>query len=215
MSGPEERQRAVDLCSATPMTTAQVVEPPGPSDQAVPGTLAGKGSRVCRPYGETHHPAGDEDQGDRTGAGRHAAEAGRRTARRGPRSGPQPGQGVSRGRYSRVAARKQERRPGRQASDVTGSGRRRRRGPAPAGRGAGTGERVDAGGGGGVRLFQGKVRVPQGQGRAPNPRLGEGAPQDHGRGWSDGACSRTTRVRLMRGRGHAGSRQPRRPRFHG
>lgn len=26
MSGTEERQRAVDLCSATPMTTAQVVE---------------------------------------------------------------------------------------------------------------------------------------------------------------------------------------------
>ena len=25
---------------------------------------------------ETHHPTGDEDQGDRTGAGRHAAEAG-------------------------------------------------------------------------------------------------------------------------------------------
>lgn len=40
----------------------------------MPGTLAGKGSRVCRPYGETHRPAGDEDQGDRTGAGRHAAE---------------------------------------------------------------------------------------------------------------------------------------------
>lgn len=36
------------------------------------GTLAGKGSRVCRPYGETHHPNGDEGQGDRTGAGRHA-----------------------------------------------------------------------------------------------------------------------------------------------
>ena len=32
----------------------------GLSDQAVvPGTLAGKGSWVCRPYGETHHPAGD------------------------------------------------------------------------------------------------------------------------------------------------------------
>lgn len=30
-------------------------------------------------------------------AGRHAAEAGRRTVRRGRRSGPQPGQGVSRG----------------------------------------------------------------------------------------------------------------------
>ena len=143
------------------------------------------------------------------------AEADRRTARRGPRSGPQPGQGVSRGRYSRVAARKQERRPGRQASDVTGSGRRRRRGPAPAGRGAGTGERVDAGGGGGVRLFQGKVRVPQDQGHAQDRRLGEGAPQNHSRGWSDGACSLTTRVRLMRGRGHAGSRRPRRPRFHG
>lgn len=47
-------------------------EASGLSDQAVPGTLAGKGSQVCRPYGETHHPAGNEDQGDRTGAGRHA-----------------------------------------------------------------------------------------------------------------------------------------------
>ena len=45
---------------------------PGSSDQAVTGTLAGKGSRVCRPYGQTHHPTGDEDQDDRTGAGRHA-----------------------------------------------------------------------------------------------------------------------------------------------
>lgn len=143
------------------------------------------------------------------------AEAGRPTARREHRSGPQLGQGVPRGRHGRAATQEQERRPGRQASDATGSIRRRRRGPAPQGRGAGTGERVDAGGGGGVRLFQGKVRVPQGQGRAPNPRLGEGAPQDHGRGWSDGACSRTTRVRLIRGRDHAGSRRPRRPRFHG
>ena len=38
----------------------------------MPGTLAGKGSQVCRPYGQTHHPNGDEDQGDRTGTGRHA-----------------------------------------------------------------------------------------------------------------------------------------------
>ena len=45
---------------------------PGLSDQAVPGTLAGEGSPVCRPYGGTHHPAGNKDQGDRTGAGRHA-----------------------------------------------------------------------------------------------------------------------------------------------
>ena len=46
-----------------------------------------------------------------------------------------------------------------------------------------------------------------GQGHAQDRRLGEGAPQDHGRGWSDGACSRTTRVRLIRGRDDAGSRQ--------
>ena len=206
------------------------------------------------------------------------AEAGRRTARRGRRSGPQPAQGVSRGRHGRAAAQEQGRRPGRQASDATGSGRRRRRGPAPQGRGAGTGERGDAGGGGGsqkktrapaygacrtgrrrfrstvrarrihstrfgiapgshllpprqargrqirqaacpggrgVRRFQGRARVPQGQGHAQDRRLGEGAPQDHGREWSDDACSRTTRVRLIRGRDHAGSRQPRRPRLHG
>ena len=36
------------------------------------GTPAGKGSRACRPYGETHHPTGDGDQGNRTGVGRHA-----------------------------------------------------------------------------------------------------------------------------------------------
>lgn len=63
--------------------------------------------------------------------------------------------------------------------------------------------------------FRGRVRVPQGQGHAPDRHLGEGGPRDRGRGRSDGACSRTARVRLMRGRGHAGSRRPRRPRFHG
>lgn len=34
-------------------------------------------------------------------------------------------------------------------------------------------------GGRGVRRLRGRVRVPQGQGHAPNPRLGEGAPQPH------------------------------------
>lgn len=93
------------------------------------------------------------------------AEAGRRTARRGRRSSPQPAQGVSRGRHGRVAAREQGRRPGRQASDATGSGRRRRRGPAPQGRGAGTGERGDAGGGGGRRKRPGRrPTAPVGQG---------------------------------------------------
>ena len=65
MSGPEERERAVGLYFTTPMTTAQVGEAPGLSDQAVPGTPAGEGSPVCRSYGGTHHPAGDKGQGDR------------------------------------------------------------------------------------------------------------------------------------------------------
>ena len=100
------------------------------------------------------------------------AEAGRRTARRGRRRGQSLGQGVSRGRHGRVAARKQERRPGRQASDATGSGRRRRRGPAPQGRGAGTGERGDAGGGGGRRKRPGRrpmAPVEQGEDAAGRP----------------------------------------------
>ena len=86
MSGPEERERAVGLYFTTPMTTAQVGEAPGLSDQAVPGTPVGEGSPVCRSYGGTHHPAGDKGQGDRNRC--RAAEAGRRTARRGRRSGP-------------------------------------------------------------------------------------------------------------------------------
>ena len=60
MSGPEERERAVGLYFTTPMTTAQVGEAPGLSDQAVPGTPVGEGSPVCRSYGGTHHPAGDK-----------------------------------------------------------------------------------------------------------------------------------------------------------
>mgnify|MGYP000072114831 FL=1 len=75
MSGPEERERAVGLYSTTPMTTAQVGEAPGLSDQAVPGTPVGEGSQVCRSYGGTHHPAGDKGQGDRTGAGRRKRAA--------------------------------------------------------------------------------------------------------------------------------------------
>ena len=65
MSGPEERERAVGLYFTTPMTTAQVGEAPGLSDQAVLGTPVGEGSPVCRSYGGTHHPAGDKGQGDR------------------------------------------------------------------------------------------------------------------------------------------------------
>ena len=51
------------------------------SDQAVPGTLAGEGSPSCRAYEEPHHPLGNRAEGDRTGIGRHAAEASRPSAR--------------------------------------------------------------------------------------------------------------------------------------
>lgn len=41
MSGPEERRRAVDLCSATPMTTGQVVRHLGhPTRQCLERRLA-------------------------------------------------------------------------------------------------------------------------------------------------------------------------------
>ena len=64
MSGPEERERAVDLYFTMPMTAAQVVGASGLSDQAVLGTSAGGGSPVCRPYGQAHHPPpGNEGQG--------------------------------------------------------------------------------------------------------------------------------------------------------
>ena len=81
MFSPEERQRAVELYFTTTMTTAQVVKRLGyPTRQCLERWLAAD-PPVCWPYGETHHPTGDKDQGDRTGAGRHAAEAGRPTAR--------------------------------------------------------------------------------------------------------------------------------------
>ena len=86
-------------------------------------------------------------------AGRHAAEAGRRTVRRGCRPAAPVGQGedpVDRPVEAGVFARLDDMlaRPAR-----------------PGGRG--------------VHLFRGRVRVPKGQGHAPNPRLGEGAPQPH------------------------------------
>lgn len=37
----------------------------------MPGTPAGEGSPACRSYGQTHHPTGDKNEGNRTGAGRH------------------------------------------------------------------------------------------------------------------------------------------------
>lgn len=70
-------------------------------------------------------------------------------------------------------------------------------------------------GGRGVRRFRGRVRVPRGQGHAPDPRLGEGGPRDRGRGRARGARARTARVRFLRGRDDSRARQPGRPGLHG
>lgn len=65
---------------------------------------------------EPHHPPGNQAEGDRTGIGRHAAEASRPAARRERgRRGPL-GQDVSRGRHGRVAAQEQEHRAGRRGT---------------------------------------------------------------------------------------------------
>ena len=48
MSGPEERERAVELYFATPMTTAQVVEHPGyPTKRSLGRCLAKDSWYVC------------------------------------------------------------------------------------------------------------------------------------------------------------------------
>ena len=95
MSGPEERERAVGLYFTTPMTTAQVVEHLGyPTRQCLERWLA-MDPRYAGHMAKPIIPLETKDRGDRTGAGRHAVEAGRRTVRRGRRRGPQPGQGVS------------------------------------------------------------------------------------------------------------------------
>lgn len=157
MSGPEETTARGGLVLRHADDHGPGGRALGLSDQAVPGTLAGGRFQICRPYGQTHHPAGDEDQGDRTGAGRHAAEAGRRTgsARASERSATGSGR-IARAAWSRCGPKTGPPARTRQASDATGSGRLRRRGPAPQGRGAGTWERGDAGGGGGHRKRPGR-----------------------------------------------------------
>ena len=102
----------MDLYFATPMTTAQVVEHLAyPTRQclerwlAADSRYAGHMDRPIIPL-ETRTKAIEPVPG-----GMRQKRAAER-ARRGRRSGPQPGQGVSRGRHGRVAARKQGRRPG-------------------------------------------------------------------------------------------------------
>lgn len=75
MSGPEERERAVGLYFTTPMTTAQVGEAPGLSDQAVPGTPVGEGSPVCGRMAEPIIPLETRAKAIGTDAGRRKRAA--------------------------------------------------------------------------------------------------------------------------------------------
>lgn len=241
-------------------------EVPGIPDQAMPGTLAGKGSRACRPYGETHHPTGDKGPRRSNRYWAACAEAGRRTARHGRRSGPNWVKAYREG--GMTALRPKNRNAGqadkpavrrdRNAGDAEAPRRRveepelenavmrevaevvrKRPGRRPA-------APVEQGEDASVRPSEADVfaqlddmlarhrtgRPPTATtpgspltdtpgcvsgwpGRSPLPRAGTGAAGSRPRsepasrrrcsagswprGWSDGACSRTTRVRLIRG----------------
>ena len=83
MSGREERERAVELYFTTSMSTKQVVEHLGVSDQAVPGAVAACRSTVCRRRSQASHTVGGAASRGGAVPVRHAAEAGgRRTWRR-------------------------------------------------------------------------------------------------------------------------------------
>ena len=72
MSGPEERRCAVELYFTTPMTTAQVVRHLGyPTRQCLERWLA-KDPRYAGHMAKPIIPLEAKDQGNRTGAGRHA-----------------------------------------------------------------------------------------------------------------------------------------------
>ncbi len=72
MFSPEERRRAVDLYSATSMTTTQVVRHLGhPTRQCLERWLA-KDPRYAGHMAKPIIPLEAKDQGNRTGAGRHA-----------------------------------------------------------------------------------------------------------------------------------------------
>ena len=83
---PEERKRAVELYLTTSMTTAEVVEHLGyPTRQCLERRLA-KDPRYAGRMRIPIIPPGNQAEGERTGIGRHAAEASRPAARRGRRA---------------------------------------------------------------------------------------------------------------------------------
>ena len=63
MSGPEERRRAVDLYSATPMTTAQVVEHLGHPTRQCPERWLAKDPRHAGHMAKPTIPLETKDQG--------------------------------------------------------------------------------------------------------------------------------------------------------
>lgn len=174
MSGPEERERAVDLYSAMPMTAAQVVGHLGyPTRRSLERWLVAD-PRYAGHMAKPIIPLETRAKGGRAGAGRHAAEAGRPGTRRGRRHRPQPGRGMPQERHGRAAGREQGRRAERQARVRAAAkpecrGRQRRHGgAAPQGRGTGAGGRGDVGGGGGRRKGPGRrPAAPVGQGGRP------------------------------------------------
>ena len=90
---PEERKRAVELYLTTSMTTTEVVEHLGyPTRQCLERRLA-KDPRYAGRMRIPIIPPGNQAEGDRTGIGRHAAEASRPAAQRGRRA--PLGQGTS------------------------------------------------------------------------------------------------------------------------
>ena len=105
------------------MTTAQVVECLGyPTRQCLERWLA-MDPRYAGPYGQTHNSSGDKTEGDRTGAGRHAAEAGRQNSSVSVSAVHNWSQGVPQRRHSRVTAEPECRQGGNQRPSVLGAGR--------------------------------------------------------------------------------------------
>lgn len=91
---PEERKRAVELYLTTSMTAAEVVEHLGyPTRQCLERRLAKDSRYAGRMRIPIVPPPGNQAEGDRTGIGRHTAEASRPAARRGRRA--PLGQGAS------------------------------------------------------------------------------------------------------------------------
>lgn len=101
MSGPEERERAVDLYFTMPMTAAQVVGYLGyPARRSLERWLVAD-PRYAGHMAKPIIPLETRAKGGRAGVGRHAAEAGRPGTRRGRRRRPQPGRGMPQGRHGR------------------------------------------------------------------------------------------------------------------